>query len=50
MPNIGFELDLRARTPTLFEQYRRAHPELPKEKTWAYGFFLQIVYVVVTSP
>jgi hypothetical protein len=35
MPNIGLDLDLRARTPTLFEHYRRAHPELPKEKAWA---------------
>lgn len=34
-PNIGLVLNLRAKSPTIFEYYRKAHPEIPKEKFWA---------------
>ncbi|MFQ6059179.1 MAG: alkaline phosphatase family protein, partial [Anaerolineae bacterium] len=35
MPNIGQRLDLRAKAPTIFEYYRREHPEVPRDKLWA---------------
>jgi hypothetical protein len=34
-PNIGHNLDLRPQMPTIFEYYRCANPDVPKEKVWA---------------